>query len=307
MDTNSPSPVPAAGDLRGRFLLPAAGVRGVYVRLAGSWRELLSHAAYPSGATALLGEAVAAAALFTSHVKVDGRLSVQLRASGPLRSLFAECTAAGTVRGIARLEDGADAPRAPSQLGEDALLAVTVENPGLDPREPLRYQSLVALGGAESLAEAFEDYFRQSEQLPTRLLLAADGEHAAGLMLQKLPGEEGDADAWNRVGALFETLGEAELLATPPRLLVHRLFHEEDPQLLEEHAVAFGCSCSVERVEGMLRSLGEEEFRAAAAATGQVDVRCEFCGREYHFPLDRIGVLFGSPAQPNAPAPERLQ
>ncbi|WP_147208820.1 Hsp33 family molecular chaperone HslO, partial [Pseudoxanthomonas taiwanensis] len=247
MDTNSPSPVPAAGDLRGRFLLPAAGVRGVYVRLAGSWRELLSHAAYPSGATALLGEAVAAAALFTSHVKVDGRLSVQLRASGPLRSLFAECTAAGTVRGIARLEDGADAPRAPSQLGEDALLAVTVENPGLDPREPLRYQSLVALGGAESLAEAFEDYFRQSEQLPTRLLLAADGEHAAGLMLQKLPGEEGDADAWNRVGALFETLGEAELLATPPRLLVHRLFHEEDPQLLEEHAVAFGCSCSVER------------------------------------------------------------
>ena len=81
MDTNSPSPVPAAGDLRGRFLLPAAGVRGVYVRLAGSWRELLSHAAYPSGATALLGEAVAAAALFTSHVKVDGRLWVTANTS----------------------------------------------------------------------------------------------------------------------------------------------------------------------------------------------------------------------------------
>src|SRR5690606_12533103 len=307
MDTNNPTHESAADDLRGRFLLPAAGVRGVYVRLSGSWRELLSHASYPAGATALLGESVAAATLFTGHVKVDGRLSIQLRAGGALRSLFAECTAAGTVRGIVRLEDGADAPRAPSQLGDEALLAVTIENPGLDPREPLRYQSLVSLGGAASLAEAFEDYFRQSEQLPTRLLLAADGEHAAGLMLQKLPGEEGDADAWARTGALFDTLGEAELLATPPRLLVHRLFHEEQPELLEERPVAFGCSCSEERVEGMLRSLGAEEFRAAVAETGQVEVRCEFCGKEYDFPLDRIGVLFGNPAQPNAPASERLQ
>lgn len=307
MDTNSPSQDPAVDDLRGRFLLPGAGVRGVYVRLSGSWRELLSHASYPAGATALLGESVAAATLFTGHVKVDGRLSIQLRAGGALRSLFAECTAAGTVRGIVRLEDGADAPRAPSQLGDEALLAVTIENPGLDPREPLRYQSLVSLGGAASLAEAFEDYFRQSEQLPTRLLLAADGEHAAGLMLQKLPGEESDADAWARTGALFDTLGEAELLATPPRLLVHRLFHEEQPELLEERAIGFGCSCSVERVEGMLRSLGEEEFRAAAQATGQVDVRCEFCGREYHFPLHQAQDLFAGTAEPNTPAPDRLQ
>jgi len=307
MDTTTPSPESPADDRCGRFLLPHAGIRGVYVRLTGSWREQLSHADYPPGAQALLGESVAAASLFTSHVKVDGRLSIQLRAEGPLRSLFAECTAAGTVRGIVRLEDGADAPRAPSQLGDGALLAVTIENPGLDPREPQRYQSLVALGGAGSLAEAFEDYFRQSEQLPTRLLLVADGDCAAGLMLQKLPGEERDVDGWARAGALFDTLGEAELLATPSQLLVHRLFHEERPELVEEHAVTFGCSCSLERVEGMLRSLGEEEFRAAAEATGQVDVRCEFCGRGYHFPLDRIGVLFEAPAQPNAPAPDRLQ
>ena len=307
MDTHTPSPESHDGDRRGRFLLPAAGIRGVYVRLTGAWRELLSHADYPPGARALLGESVAAASLFTSHVKVDGRLSIQLRANGPLRSLFAESTAGGTVRGIVRLEDGADAPRAPAQLGEDALLAVTVENPGLDPREPQRYQSLVALAGASSLAEAFQDYFRQSEQLPTRMLLAADGESAAGLMLQKLPGEEGDADAWNRAGALFETLGEAELLATAPRTLVHRLFHEEQPELLEENAVAFGCSCSVERVEAMLRSLGEEEFRAAAEAAGEVEVRCEFCSREYHFPLDTIAVLFAEPGPPNAPAPDRLQ
>src|SRR5690606_37739372 len=105
MDTHTPSPESHDGDRRGRFLLPAAGIRGVYVRVTGAWRELLSHADYPPGARALLGESVAAASLFTSHVKVDGRLSIQLRANGPLRSLFAESTAGGTVRGIVRLEE----------------------------------------------------------------------------------------------------------------------------------------------------------------------------------------------------------
>ena len=293
-------------DTCGRFLLPEAGVRGVYVRLHASWQELLSHADYPSGATALLGEALAAATLFTGHTKVEGRLSVQLRATGALRALFAECTAAGTVRGIVQLEEGLDAPRAPADLGEDALMAVTVENPGLDPREPQRYQSMVALGGAGSLATAFEDYFRQSEQLPTRLLLAADGTVAAGLMLQKLPGEEGDVDGWDRAGALFETLAEPELLATPGPVLVHRLFHQEQPALLEERAIRFGCSCALERVEAMLLGLGEEEARAAAESTGSVDIRCEFCGHDYHFPLARIGVLFGQPGA-TSEAPERLQ
>ena len=162
-----------------RFLLPDAGVRGVHVHLQATWQEILSHAQYPDTAAELLGEACVASALFTGHTKIDGRLSIQLRSSTALRTLFAECTAAGTLRGIAQLSDGADAPRDLSSLGDDALLAITIENPGLDPREPQRYQSLVALTAPE-LDEAFEDYFRQSEQLPTRLLLAADRNGAAG-------------------------------------------------------------------------------------------------------------------------------
>ncbi len=186
---------------------------------------------------------------------------------------------------------GADAPRDLSSLGDDALLAITIENPGLDLREPQRYQSLVALTAPE-LDEAFEDYFRQSEQLPTRLLLAADRNGAAGLLLQKLPGDEGDEDGWARASALFETLGKAELLATPAEQLLHRLFHEEKPELMGDKPLSFACSCSRERVASMLQSLGEDEARAAAADTGAVEVRCEFCGREYHFPLTEFGILF---------------
>ncbi|KAA8995547.1 Hsp33 family molecular chaperone HslO [Stenotrophomonas cyclobalanopsidis] len=288
-----------------RFLLPDAGVRGVHVQLQATWQEILSHAVYPDNAAELLGEACVASALFTGHTKVDGRLSIQLRSTTGLRTLFAECTAAGTLRGIAQLAEGADAPRDLSSLGSDALLAITIENPGLDPREPQRYQSLVGLT-APALDEAFEDYFRQSEQLPTRLLLAADRNGAMGLLLQKLPGDEGDDDGWARASALFDTLGKAELLATPAEQMLHRLFHEEKPELMGSKPLAFGCSCSHERVASMLVSLGEEEARAAAEDTGAVEVRCEFCGREYHFPLTEFDILFHG-AEGTVPAPERLQ
>jgi len=288
-----------------RFLLPAAGMRGIHVRLTKAWQDIQGAAEYPPAARQLLGEAVVAAALFTGHAKVDGRLSVQLRGNDTLRTLFAECTAAGTLRGIVQLAQGADAPVDLRELGAPALLAITIENPGLNRGEPQRYQSLVEMQAPE-LSAAFETYFQQSEQLPTRLLLAAGPDQAAGLLLQKLPGDEGDDDGWTRIGALFDTLGAPELLSVDGQDLVHRLFHEEQPQLLGSKRLSFGCSCSRERVASMLQSLGQEEASAAAQATGEVAVRCEFCGREYHFSLTALDILF-SEAQPSQDAPESLQ
>ena len=295
-------------DLLTRFLLPAAGVRGVRVHLDETWREVRARAgagdgAGPAAVTELLGEACAAAALFTAHAKVEGRLSVQLRGDGPLRTLFAECTAAGTIRGIAQVEGEAALPRDLRDLGEGAVLAITIENPAPGGRDPVRYQGLVALE-SDSLAGAFEDYFRQSEQLPTRLLLAAGAGAAAGLMLQKLPGDSGDEDGWNRATALFDTLSGAELLDLPAATLLRRLFHQEGAEVLGERPLRFGCSCSRDRVSAMLQSLGEEEA-TAAAETGEASVRCEFCGSEYRFSPDEINGLFQ--ALPNAMGSERLQ
>lgn len=291
-------------DLQTRFLLPAAGVRGVCVRLQDTWRDILAHSDYPDTVRDLLGQSCAAAAIFTGHAKVNGRLSLQLRSQHALRTLFAECTAQHTLRGIAQLVEGARAPRSLAELGEDAVLAITIENPGLDPREPQRYQSLVSLEAA-TLSDAFEDYFHQSEQLPTRLLLAADGGRAAGLMLQKLPGDEGDGDGWTRAGALLDTLSPHELMETPAETLLHRLFHEEGVELLAERPLRFACSCSRERVSDMLRSLGPQEARAALA-DGQAEVRCEFCGQRYIFSPGGIEDLFAdTPAEMQAP--QRLQ
>jgi molecular chaperone Hsp33 len=293
-NANTQQRIPAPGpDQLGRFLLPGAGVRGVHVRIDEAWRQIRSLADYPPGAAELVCETAAAAALFTGHAKVDGRLSVQLRGEGALRTLFAECTAAGTLRGIVQLGEGTVSRNLGAAGG---VLAITIENPGKGGREPVRYQGLVALS-ADSLAGAFEDYFRQSEQLPTRLLLAADEDQACGLMLQKLPGDSGDADGWNRVSQLFDTLGPAELLEQPAETLVHRLFHHDSPQWLDRRALRFGCSCSHERVAAMLVSLGRDEVDAAVAAgAGTAEVRCEFCGQAYHFDQAQAEGLFATSA-----------
>jgi molecular chaperone Hsp33 len=303
--TNTPatrSTIDDGHDRLTRFLLQAAGVRGVHVQLDDTWARIRERAAgsgqdAPAAVTELLGEAAAAAALFTGHAKVDGRLSVQLRGTGPLRTLFAECTAAGTLRGIAQVAEGGEPARDLRAMGEGAVLAITIENPAGPGREPVRYQGLVPLE-SDSLAGAFEDYFRQSEQLPTRILLAADDGGAAGLMLQKLPGDAGDDDGWARAGALFDTLSPAELLAWPVDTLLHRLFHDEAPQALGGRALRFACSCSRERVGAMLRSLGRDEAEAAMDANGgEVRVRCEFCGETYDFDPGQIETLFSAPAE----------
>lgn len=289
-----------------RFLLPGAGVRGVLVHLRDTWTQIASRDDYPLVIGELLGQTVAASALFTGHAKVEGRLSVQLRGQHALRTLFAECTAAGTLRGIARLAEGSEIgdSRDLRVLAPDAVLAITIENPSAPGREPARYQGLVPME-SETLSGAFEDYFRQSEQLPTRILLAAHGGQAAGLMLQKLPGDKGDDDGWDRAGALFDTLAAEELLTWSADTLLRRLFHEDAPQRLADRPLRFACSCSRERVAAMLQALGPDEARAAIL-DGAVRVQCEFCGQRYAFDPAEVETLFLA-SDRLAEAPERWQ
>lgn len=287
-----------------RFLLPAAGARGVRVHLDDTWRRIRGRAGYPAAIAEILGEAAAAAALFTAHGKMDGRLSVQLRSQGALRTVFAECTGAGVLRGIARYTDDVAISRDLRALGPQTTLAITIETPAIHGREPVRYQGLVAIESA-ALEDAFEGYFRQSEQLPTRLLLAADAHAAAGLMLQKLPGQDGDDAGWRRAMQSFDSVRPSELLELSADTLLHRSFAQEGYRILGEHALRFGCSCSRARVSAVLQALGEQEARAALI-DGRVDVDCEFCGRRRSFDQAAIDALFVRPMPP-LPAAARTQ
>jgi molecular chaperone Hsp33 len=273
-------------DVLHRFLLERAGVRGVLVRLGVAWREVAGRVDYPAPLRALLGQSLAASALLTGNIKLEGALSIELKSSGALRLLFAECTDQGRLRGLARWSE----PLPPAlELASlpNAIMAITIGQA----ERGQRYQGLVDLQHPD-LIGALENYFSQSEQLPAKILLAADGEHAVGLMLQKLPGEGGrdavqDDDAWTRIMHLTATLGEEEMLSTSPEQLLYRLYHEELVRLFDPRPLAFGCSCTRERVEAMLRSLGRDEVEAALEARdGEIEVTCEFCAQRYTF--DRI-------------------
>ena len=254
------------------------------VRLEQTWRDVREAAEYPPALARLLGEALAASALLTGNIKFSGRLSVQLRSAGPLRLLYTECTDQGQLRGLARWNEETDAAIVPTG---DALLAITIEQNDRD----LRQQGLVSVGSGD-LAAAFERYFEQSEQLPSRIVLAGDEHRCAGLMLQPMASGGGfgggDADGWNRTGHLVATLTQAELTTLAPEQLLVRLFHEEGVRVFDARPLAFACTCSRQRVEATLRSLGERECVEAIDANGFVEVTCEFCNRRYR--LDRVDI-----------------
>lgn len=292
-------------DVLHRFMLERAGVRGVLVRLGPAWREVAGRAEYPASLRSALGQALAASALLTGNIKLDGALSVEVKGNGPLRLLFAECSDQGRLRGLARWQDPLPEPLDLAAL-PNAIMAITIGNA----ERGQRYQGLVDLQHPD-LATALENYFSQSEQLPARIVLAADGEHAVGLMLQKLPGEGGhdaveDEDAWTRIQHLTATLGAEELLATSPEQLLYRLYHEESVRLFEPRPLAFGCSCTRERVEAVLRSLGRDEVEAALdAREGEIEVICEFCAQRYTF--DRVDAEHLLSVSPAATAPHTAQ
>ncbi len=280
-----------ANDYLYRFLFESFGVRGGFVRLGASWRAIREKHDYPAPVSRALGEAMAAVALLSTTIKFQGSLVMQLLGEGVIRSLVAQATDRRTLRGVARFDDAADES---TPLVEGARLVLTAESPGGE-----RYQGIVPVE-AHGVAEALARYFEQSEQLPTRLWLAADEEVAAGLFLQRMPGDGDDAENWQRVVVLADTLGDEELLSLDVETLLHRLFHEETVRLFEPEPVSFRCDCSRERVGEMLKAMGEGELAQILDEMGEVEVACEFCGQQYRFDSVDVARLF-QPGASDAP------
>jgi molecular chaperone Hsp33 len=303
-----------------KFLFEGLPVRGMLVRLTGSWRELQArHAkqgAYPVPVRTLLGEMAAAATLMQANIKFDGALILQVFGDGPVKLAVVEAQPDLSFRATAKVVGAVD---------DDARLAamVNLQRKGrcaitLDPKDKSGgaqpYQGIVALHGddgspLQAIAEVLEHYMLQSEQLDTRLVLAADDSVAAGLLIQRLPVEgEGNLEraqredeiglneAFNRIAHLASTLTRDELLALDPDTLLRRLFWEEDVRRFEPLAPRFACTCSRERVRAMLRGLGRDEVEGIVAERGEVEIGCDFCGLQYRFDAVDVGELFTPPA-----------
>lgn len=317
-----------------KFLFDGLPVRGMLVRLTGSWQEVLARRAkagdsFPPPVRALLGEMAAAGLLMQANIQFDGALILQVYGDGPVKLAVAEVQNDLAFRVTAKVVG--DVPEA-AQL--EAM--VNVHGKGrcaitLDPRDkrPSQqpYQGVVTLHGdrrepLQQLSEVLEHYMLQSEQLDTRMILAADDNIAAGLLIQRLPvqgqgnlqGVQRNEDligldeAYNRLSLLAGTLTREELLTLDADTILRRLFWEEPLRRLPKQAHSshieegprFACSCSRARVGSMLLSLGREEVDSIIDEQGRVEIGCDFCGVKYHFDAVDVGELF-TPARDRLP------
>ncbi|MBL8520455.1 MAG: Hsp33 family molecular chaperone HslO [Betaproteobacteria bacterium] len=274
-----------------RFTLENLDIRGQLVQLTSVWSGLHAGREYAPMVQGFLGELACVAVLVGSGLKQAGRVTVQIQRAGSGAPLaMADCTEALAVRGIVRNPEGAATFAEWAARGTLAL-TLTHQEPG---KPPAMYQSIVPLSGL-SIAECFEHYFDQSEQLPTHLWIASDAKGAGALLLQKLPGADTkDADGWARMEHLAASVTGAELTGASADELLHRLFHEEDVRLFRAKPVSYACRRDVAKVEAMLKSLGRDEVEATLAEQGEIVVTDDICNEQYRFGAEDVRRLFGA-------------
>ncbi len=284
-----------------RFLVRDAAVRGEIVTLGRAWREVIARNPLPTPVQDRLGELSAAAALLGATLKFDGSLVLQIHGDGPVALFVVEYRSDGGYRATAKVREGAQVePLMPLPALVDAhgrgRFVVTLAPSGDTPGQSA-WQGIVPFEG-DTVAAALERYMERSEQLPTRMWLAADGERAAGLLLQRLPGDgpqaagAPDADGWQRLQQLADTVTRDELLGLTPDELMRRLFWQESLHAFDARGCRFECRCTREKVSDMLRMLGRDEVEAILAERGGIEVRCEYCNQAYRFDLVDSVALF---------------
>jgi len=277
-----------------RYLFEDAQVRGELVQLQQSYEQILASQSYPTQIRKLLGELLVATSLLTATLKFEGSITVQLQGDGPLRLAVINGNHQQQLRGVARWEGTLPEGDDLRQLVGRGHLVITIT-----PEQGERYQGIVALESPQ-LAQCLEQYFNQSEQLPTRLWLRTgiqDGRpHAAGMLLQILPSAEPTSeDEFDHLTQLTTTIRDEELFTLPAEALLYRLYHQEKVKVFPAQEVEFRCSCSRERSTAALLTLDPAEVRDLIVTEGKIDMHCDYCGSHYLFDaVDVEAILSGS-------------
>ena len=259
-------------------------MRGALIHLSRSWRRMQRDHSYDALITETLGHAAAATGLIAQSLKFDGAITLQIQNGGALQMLVMQCTSDLEMRGMASMEEGATASSF-AELTDNAHCAITVDA-GERP-----YQGIVAIEGG-SLSSSLEHYFDRSVQVPSHVVLIANEYLAGGILLQQMPGQPIDVDDWKRLRFLAQTLTTKDFDGDAGLNLISKLFAEDDVRVYEQRAVKFECRCSSQKVEDVLKMLGEKESRDALEDRESIEVVCEYCGEKRSFDLVDVTRLF---------------
>lgn len=265
------------------FIINQEEYRGVLVHLNNSYQEMAALHAYPAPIAKLLGEALAGVSLLGHQLKQAGKLALQIETHDSIKLLVAEMNHHHGIRGLVQWRDNIPFT---DPLINEGKFAIT-----LMPKQGERYQGIVPLLGY-GIAESLESYFTQSEQIFSRLLLACNGKHAAGLLVQRLPTEKNlDLDT-ETLSFLLKTVKEEELLFDTCEQLLHKLFHEYEVKVFPPEAIHFECTCNHQKMENAVKLLGKEEAHEILSTNKSLEVTCEFCNRHYAFDKAEVDQIF---------------
>jgi molecular chaperone Hsp33 len=270
-------------DISVPFLLPRLSLRGRLVRLQAVNEKILSQHDYPGGVEKVLSELLAGATVLAGLLKYEGVFTLQTKSSGPLQLAVVDVTHEGNVRGYAQFKPEIQSEDFKDLMHKGHLVFTVDQNLKIE-----RYQGIVTLNH-ETLPQALEHYFTQSEQLETKMLIAYEKtkegmRKSAALLLQQMPTEKPDLDAWSYVESIFSTLLPQEFLdfSINYEQLLYRLFHEAGVTTFDPQPLQAKCRCSEERIKAFLAAIDEDE-REHLLEKGPLKMTCEFCNHVYEF------------------------
>ena len=285
-------------DLRQRFFIENSPVRGEVVHLEAALQTILSQREYAPAVKILLGEMLSATALLASTLKIKGRISLQIQATGTLKWAMAECNHLGEVRALADYEPDDRFAAAENSSTVLSTLVSPVLFINIEPEFGERYQGIVPLD-QPNLAKCLMQYYDLSAQIPTRIVLASSEERTGGLLIQLLPRnneeeqQKVDEDIWPRLTMLTETLKAEELTDLDAQEILYRLYNEEEVRLPEAEQLHFGCTCSKDRCAHALIQIGAEAVRETLEFQNPITMDCQFCQTRYTFTAEEALGLFG--------------
>ena len=271
-----------------RFLFKELNIRGQVIQLNEAWQSMIKDRHYPEAIRQLLGKLTAFSVIMANGIKHTGKITLQVQGTGPITLLVVEVTHDLKIRGVAKTNEAIPEQATLDELLGDGQILVTLENT----QTQHHFQSYVDRTG-DTIEETFENFLSQSEQLPSKIWLAATDEALGGVLIQKMPeSDDLDADGWARIHSLTTTVTDKELTQLDTESLLHNLFHEETVELFEAQNINFECPEDKERVTNMLKSLGEEEVRKILEEQGEIVIHNEMCNFHMRFNLEDVDALF---------------